>query len=173
MSDLLNYRGYEGSVSYSADDNCLYGRVLHIRSVISYGGDSVHELKQMFEAAIDDYLELCAERGIEPEKPYKGNFNVRLSPQKHYQAVQTARRLNISLNELVCRAVDDFICYQDNHQILANSIETLSQHIKLTSHIVDDYSFELTTEQGQMLTNLSLKETILSVKPRETENVLH
>lgn len=48
------------------------GKVIGINSLISYEGESVESLKEDFEAAVDDYLDLCAEKGLEPEKVYRG-----------------------------------------------------------------------------------------------------
>lgn len=56
MSELLKYKGYYGSVEYSSEDALLYGKVLGINSLISYEGESVAELQQDFEWAVDDYL---------------------------------------------------------------------------------------------------------------------
>ena len=50
---------------------------------------------------VDDYLDLCAQSGTEPEKAYKGNFNVRISPELHKQAVVAAMARNVSLNSFV------------------------------------------------------------------------
>ena len=66
MKNLLEYKGYYGSVEYSSEDVLLYGKVLGINSLISYEGESVAELQQDFEGAVDDYLEMCAENGTEP-----------------------------------------------------------------------------------------------------------
>ena len=57
------------------DDKILYGQVEYIRSLISFEGEDVASLRASFEEAIDDYLALCEEKGIEPEKPFKGSFN--------------------------------------------------------------------------------------------------
>jgi predicted HicB family RNase H-like nuclease len=39
------------------------------------------------------YLEICKEQGNEPEKAFKGTFNVRISPELHQRvAVAAARR---------------------------------------------------------------------------------
>lgn len=65
MRKLLNYKGYYGSVEYFSEDALLYGKVLGINSLISYEGESVAELQQDFEGAVDDYLEVCAENGTE------------------------------------------------------------------------------------------------------------
>lgn len=71
MSDLLSYKNYNGTVEFSKEDNCLFGKVIGIKSLISYGGASVKELEKDFHNAVDEYLEDCKERNIEPEQPYK------------------------------------------------------------------------------------------------------
>ncbi|ROV56740.1 type II toxin-antitoxin system HicB family antitoxin [Neisseria chenwenguii] len=105
MNNLLSYKGYQGTIEYSEEDDCLHGRVLHIRSVLSYGGDTVAEIKTMFREAVDGYLSLCAKQGIEPEKPYKGSLNVRLGADLHREAAVMAAKRNTSLNELIVQAV--------------------------------------------------------------------
>ncbi|WP_197476454.1 MULTISPECIES: type II toxin-antitoxin system HicB family antitoxin [Eikenella] len=106
MNDLLSYKGYEGTVQYSKEDDCLHGRVLHIRSVLGYGGETLAEVKAMFEQAVDEYLAMCAEEGIPPEKPYKGSLNVRLGAELHRQAAAMAARQHTSLNDLIVQAVE-------------------------------------------------------------------
>ena len=54
-----------------------------------------------FHGAVDDYLELCAQQGKEPERAYKGSFNVRISPELHKQAVVAAMSHNMTLNSFV------------------------------------------------------------------------
>ena len=67
MNDMMEYKGYFGSVQYSDDDEVFCGKVAFIRSLISYEGESVKELKQAFCEAVDDYLELCQQNGKRPE----------------------------------------------------------------------------------------------------------
>ena len=75
MSNLLSYKNYNGTVEYSREDECLLAKVIGIKSLLSYEGQSVQELEQDFKTVIDEYLEDCKERNIEPEQPYKGTFN--------------------------------------------------------------------------------------------------
>ena len=75
------------------------------KDTILFEGNSVKELKEDFENAIDSYLELCKKRNEEPEKQYKGSFNVRIKPELHREAAIVAKRNNISLNQLVERAI--------------------------------------------------------------------
>ena len=105
MSNMLEYKDYCGTVEYSAADNVLHGKVLGIRGLISYEGDSLQSLKEDFEGAIDDYLETCAEDGIEPQKPYKGNFNVRVSPELHRSLAIYSQSHGQTLNSTVEEAI--------------------------------------------------------------------
>lgn len=101
MNNTIEYKGYVGSVEFSEEDALFYGKVLGIRALISYEGTNAAELVADFHGAVDDYLELCAQSGTEPEKAYKGNFNVRISPELHKQAVVAAMARNVSLNSFV------------------------------------------------------------------------
>ena len=101
MTDTFNYKGYTGSVEYSAEDECLYGKLQNIRDLVNYEADSAKDLKVEFEAAVDDYLETCEELGKEADKPYKGVFNVRTVPALHRDLDQLATRMGVSLNKVV------------------------------------------------------------------------
>ena len=101
MNNTMEYKGYVGSVEFSEEDALFYGKVLGIRGLISYEGTNAAELVADFHGAVDDYLELCAQSGTEPEKAYKGSFNVRISPELHKQAVIAAMSHNMSLNSFV------------------------------------------------------------------------
>ena len=101
MNNTMEYKGYLGSVEFSEEDALFYGKVLGIRALISYEGTNAAELVADFHGAVDDYLELCAQSGTEPEKAYKGSFNVRISPELHKQAVIAAMSHNMSLNSFV------------------------------------------------------------------------
>jgi len=70
MNDLLDYKGYYGTVEYSNSDKILYGRVAGLNSLISYEGDSLQSLRDDFEGAVDDYLEMCSENGVIPEETF-------------------------------------------------------------------------------------------------------
>jgi len=51
----LNYKGYIGSVEVSEEDNCLFGSVLDLPkdTAITYEGETVQELRNDFENAVD------------------------------------------------------------------------------------------------------------------------
>ena len=105
MSNLLSYKNYNGTVEYSKEDGCLFGKVVGIKSLLSYEGESVRELEEDFRNVIDEYLEECSERNVEPEQPYKGSFNVRISPELHRNIAIYAIEHGKSLNAVVEEAI--------------------------------------------------------------------
>ena len=111
MNNTIEYKGYIGSVEFSEEDSLFYGKVMGIRSLISYQGENATELISDFHEAIDDYLALCEEEGIEPEKVYKGSFNIRISPELHKQLVVCATSHQMSLNSFVEEALQKTVAF--------------------------------------------------------------
>lgn len=99
------YKGYTATVEFDPDEMLLHGRVDNIRDVVAFHAESVSDLQNAFQEALDDYLDLCSERGEEPEKPYSGRFVVRFDPDLHRQAATAAERRRLSLNAWVIQAV--------------------------------------------------------------------
>ena len=79
MIKLLTYKGYTGTVEYTVEDGVLFGEVLGIRGLLSYEGVNMAALEQDFRGVIDDYLEMCEDKGYEPQKPSTVVDNVPLS----------------------------------------------------------------------------------------------
>jgi predicted HicB family RNase H-like nuclease len=109
MNNMMQYKEYFGSIHYSDEDQIFYGKVEYIRSLISFEGEDVPSLRANFEAAIDDYLALCEDEGIIPEKPFKGSFNVRVSSKLHRQAALFAQEQGVNLNKLVTDALESYL----------------------------------------------------------------
>jgi len=103
------YKSYVGSVRFSAEDEVFYGRLEGLKDLVSYEGQSVTELKQAFHEAVDDYLAFCKHKGKVPEQPFKGSFNVRLTPALHRKAATKAATEDISLNQLIQKAVEEIV----------------------------------------------------------------
>jgi len=99
MRNAITYKGYIGTVEYSEQDSCLFGRIAGIRDIVSYEGESVVEIRQAFEAAVDDYLKHCAATGKEPNKPYSGKFVLRIDPALHARIAAKAMASGKSLNQ--------------------------------------------------------------------------
>ena len=97
----MKYKGYEALVSLDDEQGIFHGKVINIRDVITFQGQSVSELKQAFIESVEDYLEFCAQRGEEPEKPFSGRFVVRIDPELHKQIYIKAKQEGKSLNTWV------------------------------------------------------------------------
>ena len=103
--NYLHYKNYTGSVNFSEEDAVFHGKVIGIKALISFEGDSVSAITSDFHKAVDEYLKFCAAKGKEPEKPFKGSFNVRISTDLHRKLALTASARGVSLNTLVEDAI--------------------------------------------------------------------
>jgi predicted HicB family RNase H-like nuclease len=97
----MKYKGYTGIVELDEESGTLFGRVVGLRDVITFQGESVAEVVQAFHDSVDDYLEFCTQRGESPERPYSGQFVLRIDPQLHRQIASTAEARHLSLNALI------------------------------------------------------------------------
>ncbi|MGH7477261.1 MAG: type II toxin-antitoxin system HicB family antitoxin [Longimicrobiales bacterium] len=104
---MIEYKGYVGVFDYDAEIESFHGRVINTRDVITFYGDSVSELQRELAASVEEYLELCAQRGEEPEKPYSGSFLVRADPELHRSIATAAARERKSVNAWVIEKLRD------------------------------------------------------------------
>jgi predicted HicB family RNase H-like nuclease len=104
--NTMTYGDYEALVTYDEDAELFHGEVMNLRDVITFQGQSVSELKQAFADSVTDYLAFCSDRGEEPERPYSGQFVVRVEPSLHKAAVTAAKRAGLSLNKWVAAALE-------------------------------------------------------------------
>lgn len=103
--NTMTYKGYSARVEYDERDNIFVGRVLGIRSIVSFHGVTVTGLRREFRAAVNDYLDDCASAGIAPEKPASGKLLLRVPPEVHGQALVAAQVAGKSLNQWVADLV--------------------------------------------------------------------
>lgn len=111
----MEYKGYVGVVEYDDKAKIFHGDVINTRDVITFQGKSVEEIDQAFQESIDDYLSWCEQDGVNPEKPYSGKFNLRLSPELHKEVAVTAKKMKLSINSFVEKALRDEI---DSHKAI-------------------------------------------------------
>ena len=97
--NTMNHKGYTARVEYDERDNLFVGRILGIRHLISFQGETVSELRSAFEHAIQDYLDDCASQGLSPEKPASGKLLLRVPPEVHGRALVAAQSAGKSLNQ--------------------------------------------------------------------------
>lgn len=109
MSSILNYKGYFSKPEMSFEDGILYGKIEGINDLVTFEGETISQLREAFKEAVDDYLEYCEEVGKEPDKVYKGTFNVRIRPDLHKSAVRLATERGTTLNKIVESSIENFL----------------------------------------------------------------
>ncbi len=98
---MIEYKGYRGVVEFDPSIDAFHGRVVGLQDVVTFEGRSLDELRREMAESVDDYLELCAEVGKDPERPYRGEFLVRTTPEVHRAAAIEAEASGMSLNAWV------------------------------------------------------------------------
>ena len=99
--NTMSHKGYTARVEYDERDNILVGRLLGIRSIISFHAETVAALRSELEKAVDDYLADCKAEGLRPEKPASGKLLLRVTPEIHGKALVAAQASGKSLNQWV------------------------------------------------------------------------
>lgn len=107
MKDTMRYRGYYGSVHYDDEDRIFFGKIEFVRALVSYEGTDAKTLRSAFEEAVEDYLSTCRKKGIEPEKPFKGSFNVRVGTETHRKLAVAAAQKGVSLNRYIAELLKE------------------------------------------------------------------
>ena len=97
--NTMTHKGYTARIEFDDRDDIFVGRVLGLRAVISFHGETVAELRSEFEVAVDEFLRDCKEQGIRPEKPASGKLMLRVPPEIHGAALIAAQAAGKSLNQ--------------------------------------------------------------------------
>jgi predicted HicB family RNase H-like nuclease len=105
----MTYKGYTAAVELDEEDRILFGRVMGLRDVITFEAETVPQAIEEFHNSVDTYLELCASRGEEPEKPYSGNFLARIGPELHRELARYAAQRDASINAVITDAIAELI----------------------------------------------------------------
>ena len=106
---MLKYKGYAGHVEYDDDAKIFHGEVLCIKDVVTFQGKTVDEIEKAFRDSVDDYLAFCKERGEEPDKPFSGKFNLRVSPKLHAKLSVAAHLEGKSLNSYISQVLEKLL----------------------------------------------------------------
>ena len=104
--NVLTYKGFVGSVSFSAEDDVFFGKVEGINDLITFEAKSVSELKNAFHYVIDEHIKDCENENAPVEKSYKGSFNLRLTPDLHRRAFIMAKSQGRTLNAFVRESIE-------------------------------------------------------------------
>lgn len=155
--NLLEYKGYHAKVELDMEDKIFVGTVIGIDDSLNFHGSSVSELKKVFENSIDNYLEMCAQIGKEPNKEYKGSFNVRIGSELHKQVELASEENGITLNQYIINALKSSLQENKNTEKIIMCMPY--EIIKKWNYNNDDSKY-----QSGILANVSLDSEVSLVQ---------
>lgn len=140
--DILKYKDYEGTAELDMTRGVCRGKILFINDLVTYEASQPSKLQKEFEAAVDDYVETCADLGREPQKALKGQFNVRIPQGLHRASVLRALTDSVSLNDVVVRALDAYV----NAHVDINHVVTKNYFVTVDTQAISANASSLTNQ---------------------------
>ena len=108
-NNILEYRGYHTKIEFDSEEFILRGKIEGINDLVNFECENLEHLEKEFHEAVDEYLNFCREVGKEPDKEYKGSFNVRIPPELHKKLAAAAIQCGDSLNATVEKAIQSYL----------------------------------------------------------------
>jgi len=103
----MTHDGYLATIEIDERAAVMHGRVVNARAVLTFEGETVAELRAAFAETIADYRDWCAERGVEPEKPYSGTLSLRIAPELHRRVAEKAAKAGESINQFIAGRLEE------------------------------------------------------------------
>ena len=114
MKNVLEYKGYYTKVEFDSEAFVVRGKIEGIKDLVNFECTDLSLVEQEFHTAVDEYLEFCKEIGKEPDKEYRGTFNIRINPELHKKLVVVAMKNGDTLNATVEKAIKKYVSAQYN-----------------------------------------------------------
>lgn len=105
MKNTIDIEGNKAVLSFDPDIGLFRGEFLGLNGGADFYAASVDELHAEGHKSLQVFMEICAEKGLEPKRNFSGRFNVRLEPNIHEAAVIAAAAEDKSLNEWVAETI--------------------------------------------------------------------
>ena len=140
MNNILNYKGYVARIEYDIDEKILFGKIEGIADLITFESTDSTKIEEEFHNAVDDYLDYCRTINKEPNKAFKGSFNVRIDPDLHRIAAMQAIKTNRSLNEFVSDAIKAYAS-EEIPTFVINNFEVINSFNNRTSDSMREQQF--------------------------------
>jgi predicted HicB family RNase H-like nuclease len=103
--NLMSLDGFDAKIEYDADLDLFRGEILGLNGGADFFGKNPKELRAQFKKSLQVFLEVCAEKGIEPRRSYSGKFNLRIPAELHEKLAIVAQAEGKSLNTLAEEAL--------------------------------------------------------------------
>ena len=103
--NLMSLKEYSAKIEYDAELDLFRGEILGLAGGADFYGKNPTELRTEFKKSLQVFLEVCAEKGIEPKRNYSGKFNLRIPVELHEKLAIVAEAEGKSLNALAQEAL--------------------------------------------------------------------
>lgn len=131
MNNILEYKGYHTKVEFDSVDFVLRGKIEGINDFVNFECENMNDVKRVFEEAVDDYLQFCEEVGKQPDKEYKGTFNIRIEPQLHKKIAILANKNGETLNSTVQKAIEEYVSNEKTKEkVIQGTMKILAESLK-------------------------------------------
>jgi predicted HicB family RNase H-like nuclease len=107
--NVMTVDGYQAKIDYDPDLDLFRGEILGLNGGADFYGKNPEELRAEFQKSLTVYLEVCAEKGIEPRRSFSGKFNLRIPPELHEKLAIAAQAEGKSINTLTQEAIQERI----------------------------------------------------------------
>ena len=104
--NVMTVDDYHAMIEYDADLDMFRGEILGLNGGADFYGKNPKELRTEFKRSLQVFLEVCAEKGIEPKRHFSGKFNLRISPKLHEKLAIAAQAKGTSINALTQEALE-------------------------------------------------------------------
>ena len=106
MNNIMSFGEYSAVVSYDAEIGQFRGEFLNLNGGADFYATDIEGLKKEGQISLDEYLAVCAEKGISPKrKQYSGKLSVHIDPVLHEKAARIAQAKHKSLSAIIGEAL--------------------------------------------------------------------
>jgi len=99
MFNVITIDGHKAVVSFDPEIEMFRGEFIGLNGGADFYASDVAGLMREGAVSLRTFMEVCAERGIEPRKNFSGKFALRISAQTHEASVLAAAAHGMSLNQ--------------------------------------------------------------------------
>ncbi len=105
--NIMTVDDYHARIEYDEELDLFRGEILGLSGGADFYGKNPKELRAEFRRSLQVFLEVCAEKGIEPRRQYSGKFNLRIPPELHERLAIAAQAEGKSINTLAQEALQE------------------------------------------------------------------
>ena len=78
IMNVMTVDGYQARIEFDPELDMFRGEILGLNGGADFYGESPKELRAEFKRSLASFLEVCAEKKIEPRRHFSGKFNLRI-----------------------------------------------------------------------------------------------